>query len=48
MDSGCMVRICAGAKFHDSAVTTYGIQLRAWVDMQVPSPEPEVKLFCSG
>ena len=24
-----------GAKFHDSAVTTYGIQLRAWVDMQV-------------
>ena len=31
-----MVRICAGAKFHDSAVTTYGIQLRAWVDMQVP------------
>lgn len=25
----------AGAKFHsDSAVTTYGIQLRAWVDMQ--------------
>eukprot|EP00435_Cladocopium_sp_Y103_P052005 s435_g16.t1 len=30
-----LAKMLASAKFHDSAVTTYGIQLRAWVDMQV-------------